>query len=208
MELIAQTTLGAVLIGAVAWLARSLVGHLLSKDVEIFKANLAAEHAQSLEIAKKEHQSELERFKFELKAQAMERQIRFEHLHQKRFELIYELHNEARAVRGVTWTLYKRVQQNGHIPPDIVTRATERISKFDDFFETNRIFFSTEVCALIDEYRNKLLVSAVSYLEAEKDEAHLREFVERIRGEGNRATEQLSALEKQIRSELRELIGS
>jgi hypothetical protein len=31
----------AVLIGAVAWLARSLVGQLLSKDLERFKSELA-----------------------------------------------------------------------------------------------------------------------------------------------------------------------
>lgn len=71
---------GAIVIAALSWLARSLVIHLLSKDIEGHKSKLnylnesaLAEISHSLQIAKMEHG------------------VRFSRLHEERFKRIEEI---------------------------------------------------------------------------------------------------------------------
>jgi hypothetical protein len=58
----------STLFGALAWFTRSVIGHLLSRDLERFKANL--EYA------------------------ALEHQIQFSHLHEKRAAVVAELYEK------------------------------------------------------------------------------------------------------------------
>ena len=69
-EILKQIGSGAVLLAAVAWLIRSLVVHLLSKDVETFKANLKAEAEKDL--AQLKSNLELENTKLSIKLGALE----------------------------------------------------------------------------------------------------------------------------------------
>jgi len=69
------------LFGAAAWLIRSLIQHSLFKDLERFRLELTTQHHIALERAK----SDLQRL-------FREHEIRFSHLHEKRAQIIAELH--------------------------------------------------------------------------------------------------------------------
>src|SRR5467141_2683830 len=75
-------TLGgtAVAIAAVAWLARSIVIHWLSKSVETYKAQLKAES----DVA-------LEQLRAKLQIMAARRNVEYSRIHEKRLEIISEL---------------------------------------------------------------------------------------------------------------------
>jgi hypothetical protein len=85
-------TLGgmAILVAAMAWLSKSLLTNLLSKDLERFKSELQASSQRSVES-----------FKATLQIEAHRRATEYSALHARRAELISELY-----VRAVG--LYKR----------------------------------------------------------------------------------------------------
>jgi hypothetical protein len=81
-EILASTAIQAILLGALTFLARSIILHWLGKDVESFKTTVNA-NAQRM----------IEEFKAQLAKTAREHQVRFESLHNKRagaIEVLYE----------------------------------------------------------------------------------------------------------------------
>ncbi len=88
------TTLGtsAITVAALTWLARQLMLHVLSKDIEAHKAELSRAtevHRHRLEA---ESSMEIERFKAELHRANREEELRFQTLHARRADVLAELH--------------------------------------------------------------------------------------------------------------------
>lgn len=79
----------ATLIVVLAWLGKSLLSHFLSKDLDKFKGALNAEYT----IAS-------EKLKHELKLIASEHEVRFQKLHEKRADVIAEIHRLIREVHA------------------------------------------------------------------------------------------------------------
>src|SRR5215831_2177738 len=75
-----------VAFAAVAWLARSIITHWLSKDVETYKNQLKAEANVALE-----------RVRSDLQIMAARRNIEYSRIHEKRLEIISELSNKLNA---------------------------------------------------------------------------------------------------------------
>ena len=73
----------AVLLAVVAWLIRSLIRHLLSKDIERYKFDL-----------KREADKELALIKAALNIEALTYQIRFSKLHDRRADIIERLYKK------------------------------------------------------------------------------------------------------------------
>jgi hypothetical protein len=78
----------AMLLGALAFLARSVIVHWLGKDLEVFKAGLSSNAQRTLE-----------QFKAELAISAREHQVRFESLHAKRVEAMEAVYGKLVAAR-------------------------------------------------------------------------------------------------------------
>jgi hypothetical protein len=72
---------GAVLLGAAAWLIKTVLNDRLARDAEGFKAQLKADADK-----------EIETLKSSLQMVAVEHQVRFSNLHEKRAEVIAELY--------------------------------------------------------------------------------------------------------------------
>jgi len=82
-QLIAIIGGSTVLIGAVAWLTRSIIVHFLSKDIENYKMRLKAETDQKLEELRNS-----------FRMRAFEHETRFLRLHEKRAEILAELYKK------------------------------------------------------------------------------------------------------------------
>jgi hypothetical protein len=77
------TTVGstAVTVAAATFLTKSVINHLFTRDVEKFKAGLKADA-----------DIEIEKLKHSLEKIAVEHQVRFSKLHEKRAEVIADLY--------------------------------------------------------------------------------------------------------------------
>lgn len=86
----ALTSLGAFGISAaiLAWLARKIVTHLLSKDIDKYRADLAAANAR-----------EIERLRADLRIAATEREVTFTVLQSKRADIVAEVFAKLYEVR-------------------------------------------------------------------------------------------------------------
>jgi hypothetical protein len=89
------TTVGstAVIVSAFTFLTKSVINHLLTRDVEKFKAGLKADA-----------DIEIEKLKHSLEKVAVEHQVRFSKLHSERAEVIAELYKSLARIIHEKWS--------------------------------------------------------------------------------------------------------
>lgn len=144
----------SLLIGAVAWLMRSIINHFLSKDIENYKIRLKAETDQKIE-----------EFRTSLRMSAFEHEIRFLHLHEKRAEILAELYKRlvdavsaARIfVAPVNLDLDEEGDKNRH------KEAIEKSTSFYNYFDIHRIFLSDELCLKIEGLTNHIRIPIIEH---------------------------------------------
>ena len=131
------TTVGAsgLALGVVAFLGRTLLGHLLEKEVRIHAARLEATNTK-----------EIERFRDELRAVAYVRETRFSRWHEQRALAMAELYRRlARA--HVAFREFTHPLQVGGEPVQAVSKekASKLGNEFFECFNENDLFLTTEV---------------------------------------------------------------
>lgn len=139
-------TLGtvAIVIGAAAWLTRSIITHILSRNIETYKAEL-----------KRETDKEIERLKSRLQIAAQERQITFNRLHEKRAEIVAEAYTLIHDVRSKAVNLGAEVFHGGlRTPNEKAKEVFDECFEFYNYFQQRRIYFSEEVCGTMDAFVN------------------------------------------------------
>ncbi len=141
----------ALALAVLGWLAKSLIGAWLSKDLERHKANLAAESNASTE-----------KLRHELALIAQHRQIVFSKLHEKRADAI-----------GKTYELLSETARLGAVyvsPIDYAGDPTksEKFQSFADaynqlsnYFESSRIYLPEQTCALMEKILDEMRAPAV-----------------------------------------------
>jgi hypothetical protein len=152
-EIITAIGGSAVLFGAMAWLVRSAINHFLSKDLEKFKLNL-----------QRETQQELMRLQSSLQLVALEHQIRFSKLHERRAQIIAELYSRVVELYRAASTFVRLYQsldeaKNRENIKSLWTAA----DKFINYFDKHRIYFNENTCTTIDSF-NEALSKACSNL--------------------------------------------
>jgi hypothetical protein len=134
-------TLGsvAIVMAVLGWLARSLVTHLLSRDVEQYKNRLHADATRALE-----------NFRAELQLANKEHEIRFGRLHDKRMEVLADLY-------GQLWQLFRLMQQLAAMDraeeAAIWSKAQETIAILDEvflLFKRHRLYVGRDIALNVD----------------------------------------------------------
>jgi|SRR3954454_497905 hypothetical protein len=132
----------AVLLGAVAWLVKSLISEWLKRDTQDFKTKL--ELSSGMEI---------EKLKSSLQIVAVEHQVRFTKLHERRAEIIADLYER---MVNVFWDSQQFVFGKGFAQQpeqgEEYSKAMERVREFTVFVDTHRIYLPAEVCAFLDKF--------------------------------------------------------
>jgi len=136
------TQLGGVaaLAAIFAWLLRTLLQHLLSKDIEVFKVRLADESALGIE-----------QLKVQLQIAAGEHGIRFGALHQRRADIIADLYHQLSGLTIDAWLLARlvRLREAGEVDEERVRHATAELAKNSSalfqFIQRNQLYFGPEL---------------------------------------------------------------
>ncbi|WP_031358492.1 hypothetical protein [Caballeronia sordidicola] len=143
----------AALLAVLGWLAKSLVEKLLAKDLERFKASLSSET-----------QSAMERLKHELQLTAVEHQVRFSNLHEKRAQVVAELYGLLVEAYWATSGFVSPMEWVGE--PDKKQKyvtAMNATADFFRFFEKNRIYLPEAVCKQLEEFVRNMRSKAIGF---------------------------------------------
>ena len=132
----------AALLLLLGWLARSLGSQLLAKDLEKFKADLAAASSSSTE-----------KLRHDLQLLVVEHQVRFSKLHERRAEVIAELYS--RLVES-HWAAQNFVSVGDlHGDPSKREKYVTAMNKAADFyccFDKKRIYLPEALCTQIETF--------------------------------------------------------
>lgn len=127
-ELIVKTLgVSTILVAGVIFLGKVLMGHLLSKDMESFKA--------------------------ELKMSSFEHEIRFSKLHEKVALTIAELYKKLAGTTGALKNYIAEFVPAGSLSePDRQKIVVDAMNEFIRYYNENKIYFDTSVCTKLDEF--------------------------------------------------------
>lgn len=132
----------AILLLALGWLARSLGTQILAKDLERFKSELSASSNQAIENSK-----------HELQMLALEHEVRFSKLHEKRAAVVAELYGLLVEAHWASQTFVSAIGFANDPPKSQqYTTAMNSSAEFYRFFEKNRLYLPPEVCRQLDEF--------------------------------------------------------
>lgn len=136
----------AILVGAIAWLAKKIITQQLSKDMEIFKSQL-----------QKESQREIESLKSHLALTAYEHQVLFSRMHQKRADVVEETYADLVELQRAASDFVRLYQSSDDAKNrEHIHSLWEAAGKFVNHFEKHRIYFNADVCGKIAGMNQKL----------------------------------------------------
>lgn len=177
----------AALLLVIAFLGRSLANNLFTKDLEKFKADL--------EVA------------------AIEHQIRFSKLHEKRADVLAELYKLLVLATSETRSFVSLIEWAGE--PDKKQKyqnAMNAIYDFFRFFDQHRIYIPEALCASVDDFVQKLRKPTIEFgvfvtyehLSLRNEEARFKAWTTAWESVENDVPQLRSALE----AEFRNLLGA
>ncbi len=136
----------AVLFGAVAWMVKSIVNHVLTRDIEKFKLSL-----------QNENQQEQLRMQSTLQLHEFEHQVLFSKLHERRACIIADIYGKLYEFYWAACAFVKHYGTSDEAKKTCLLKKLEvEAEGFKDFFDKHRIYFSEETCSLIDKLINSL----------------------------------------------------
>lgn len=189
---------GAVLLGAAAYLIKTSISHRLAQETETFKAQLKAKS-----------DAEIERLKNSLQIAALEHQIRFSKLHERRAEIIAELYKQLvevdRDSRLFVYSGYGPVDRKEQFN-DIAGRNID----FIQFINVNRIYIPLHVCELLDRYimaMRSVVIDVNIYREVDVLSEKMREQDEVLRKAYSSVEKEIPKMKEAIDQEFRTILG-
>jgi hypothetical protein len=152
-------------LGIAAWLCKSLITNRLkvSAETEIQQAKTQLDRESTAFQVKLQSQanSSIEQLKSNLQLVALEHQVRFSKLHEKRADVIaetYRLLVQAElAGKQYVWQLGHVPAENEGEPPP----AIKRLIELDAYVDSHRIYLPPSVCARLNEISANLREYAV-----------------------------------------------
>ncbi|NUA26093.1 hypothetical protein [Cupriavidus basilensis] len=147
----------AILIAAMAFLAKSLLTQWFARELKAYEATLTSD-VKAFEIKlKAQADSSAEQLKSELQRQASDHQIRFSRLHEKRAEVIakaYQLLVEA------LWDMESFVSpvqfEGDKSLPEKYTVAYNKLADLYRYLDVHQLFLPASLCAALQEILNEM----------------------------------------------------
>lgn len=149
--IILAVTGNALALAVLGWLARSLIGSFLSKDLERHRAALTAAN-----------QAATERLRHELSLVAHERNIVFSSLHQKRADAIAGIYERIVETSRKGASYASPIEYGGE--PTKQEKYSDFVVSYNDlvgYFGRTRIYVPKATCAKIDELVDQIKGAAI-----------------------------------------------
>ena len=132
----------AALVAVFAYLVKSLLAHRLTKDIKVFEVELKAKADASME-----------QLKNELQVAAIEHQVRFSKLHEKRGEVIAELYKRLVEAFWASQRFASPMEWAGEpTKAENYVEAAESLRQFFIYFEVNRVYLPESICTQLDRF--------------------------------------------------------
>jgi hypothetical protein len=148
----------ASLLIVLGFLARSLIQNWLAKDIKKFEADLRGTADAELERLRYELKSKtetsIEHLRSRLQQAAIEHQVRFSNLHEKRAAIIADLYRHLVAVRRIGERFVFQMGSQEHQQEYLA--ANTEIVEFYDFFQTHRIYLPERICTQLATFIDAL----------------------------------------------------
>lgn len=190
----------AVLFGAVAWIVKSIINHVLARDIEKFKLNL-----------QNESQQELLRLQSSLQLHEFEYQVRFSQLHERLAVATIEVYNKLQClyaeVKGALASLTMDTRSVEELRNDLQKAA----SAFAEYYPRHKILFPKELTDRIDEFHSLLCEAIIKDRQSERSgQAHPEESRwEKLQAEVDQIVdEKLPTLFSSLELHFRKILGS
>lgn len=172
---------GTMLLGAVAYLIKSLTNHLLNKDVERLKIELKS----TLEIEK----------------------IRYSFLQQKRVDVIAKAYSFLAKFEKSMRDLMALFQPVGELSENEKAKiAAKDGNDFLDYYNENRIYFNKETCLVFDEINEKYKKAWIDFQFKDKIKAEKREDDLYLKS-WRTVSEEIPKLREKIEDDFRKIMG-
>jgi len=152
------TDLGTFAIGSFAVLLalRLLAPHLLSLNLERYRAELKASSDRDLEGYKAElkvrHEMEMERLRTDLQQITFQQETTFAKLHEKRAEIIAELYSRLLKFQRSVGALLNPVSAHSPNLQQREQRAVDAGNLFLEYYSQNRIYFDESLCSQLNDF--------------------------------------------------------
>ncbi|MEN6355895.1 MAG: hypothetical protein ABFD83_02290 [Armatimonadota bacterium] len=133
-------TLGstAIVVAAIVYIARQVLSHILSRDLQKYKCNLDATY-----------QAEIERLKNDLRLKSFEHETKYAKLHEKHAFIIDELYKRLLCLEKATDKWSSDIYNE-----ELLTVFENSLDSYSDFINENRIYLDSNSCALLDKFTN------------------------------------------------------
>jgi hypothetical protein len=207
-------TLGtvAIVVAAATWLTKSIITHVLSRNIEAYKDEL-----------KHESEKEIEGLKSRLQIAALERQITFNRLHEKRAEVISEIYRRVMILE--IWL--NHVVAETELPDEAFTSPEKFANAFEPvfghislnlqdlaaYFNLNRLYLGEVICQKILSFHDEVLDSNSIYgyfyerFKQVPEEQISEVYGKNLRDRAHRVLRQVSDSRRAVEDEFRGLLG-
>jgi len=199
----------AVLLLVLSFLGRGLINNFFNKDIEKFKGNLQLE----IEKFKGDSQLAIEKFKGELELAAIEHEIRFTKLHERRAEVLADIYKFLNLAIWETEDLLAVFEWPGKkTKEEKYQSARNAIVEYARFFAQNRIYFTEDLCSSLETIARRLRTLADEFgvylnFEQPSDTAR-KQKIEAWVGGWNSLQIEIPPMRNAIEKEFRQLLGS
>ena len=221
------TTLGGagILVAALAWLSKTIISSILAKDLEKFKAEL-----------KNNGDLAIEKFKFQIQLDAQKRIIEYSSLHERRAELIADLysrlyllydsiqrvlfeydHRQIReyadridpsSAKRESWKMVPGIHFLNADEEKQVKELSSGTKDFYEFYGKYKIYFTPQVCDLIDRFSTLAYYLAVNYQNVALKDRDGKLYVNpEIKEVWDKAIEAIPLLLSNLEEEFRTILG-
>lgn len=143
----------ALLLLVLGWLARSLGSQFLAKDLEKFKSELAAASSATTE-----------HLKHELQRAALEHQVRFSKLHERRAEVIAQLYGLLVEAHWASQSFISPAEFSGEpSKQEKYAEAMNKAAEFYRFFDKNRIWLPEGLCKQLEQFLRNMRSKVIEF---------------------------------------------
>lgn len=195
------TTLGGggAVLAAAAWLIKTLVASRLVLDAEKFKMEMKAKS-----------DAEIERLKNALQMAALEHQVRFSKLHEKRAGVVAKLYT---LLVELQYAGQRYVFVGAYEPKrdDEFSKTAAKVHEVFLFIEEHQIYLPDRVCTLLAEFVetvNKSVAGVQVYEKYTDGSANFRrEKIQALKGAAEAFEKRIPAVREALKDEFRTILG-
>ena len=186
----------AILVAALGWTLRALIGHFLGQDVESYKARIKAEADR-----------QLEELKADLRVEAHRQELVFSTLHTRRLEEIVTVYESLTQLRQNTHHLLSVVRADEKPETQALTDFVESYLGFGECLSNKRIWFTPELVQQMVDFQARAIAPMLTANGGGEILGEGVVDVDAIKGRLPAIQKELLALQQLIETEFRRLLG-